>query len=152
MTSHSISRMAVQDGEGNTVYLWLPTEGLPALPSGNPFRAIVVSELHSEAARQSAIFLWLAASGCRFMMAWGQKASSWDDCMDRAALKRRDYVVDAESEDFIMTSWHDGEPLSEVFGLAESHANHSTLKLQDLLVLDLASRANQDEVMEQAAS
>ncbi|MDH0867548.1 hypothetical protein [Mitsuaria sp. GD03876] len=135
---------------GKIVYLWLsPDVEFPRLPFGTPFRALVVSELHPEAARQSAICEWLAASGCRYLMAWGQEASSWDDSMDWAALERSGYVVDADGEDFIPTTWHDGESLAEVLHFASNHAKHPTLELEDLLVLRLAHSPDPEDVLGQ---
>ena len=147
MTTHLFSMSTERSGSSKVVYLWLSPEAqLPDLPFEDPFRVIVVNEL-PRSARQSAICDWLAASGCRYMMAWGSDASSWDDSMDWTALERTGYVVDAASSDFIMTTWHDHEPLSEVFEFALDHAKHPSLELDDLLVLHLANQPNPGQVL-----
>lgn len=47
---------------------------------------------------------------------------------------------DVASDDFIVTTWHRDEPLSDVFDFASRLAEHPTLNLEDLLVLHLAHR------------
>lgn len=81
------------------------------------------------------------------MMAWGQEASSWDDAMDWASLERSKHVVDAESDELILTTWHDDEPLSEVFEFATRLAKHPSLKLHDQLVLHLAEQPDSERVL-----
>ena len=143
MDSHVFSTDVERFGPGKVVYLWLsPGIPLPQLPFERPFRAMVVSELHPGPARQTSICEWLAESGCRYMMAWGTEASSWDDSMDWVALERTGYAVDVASDDFIVTTWHRDEPLSDVFDFASRLAKHPTLNLEDLLVLHLAHRPN----------
>ncbi|WP_423596088.1 DUF7684 family protein [Roseateles sp. MS654] len=148
MDSHVFSTSAQCSGPGKIVYLWLsPSDRLPQLPFDRPFRVVVVSELHPGPTRRSDICEWLVESGCRYMMAWGKEASSWDDSMDWTALERSGYAVDIESDDFIVTTWHDDQPLSEVFDFAANLAKHPTLALEDLLVLHLAHNAAPEDVL-----
>lgn len=57
------------------------------------------------------------------MMAWGQDCSSWDDSVDMENLKAHDYGEVPES-DVIMTTWHDDEPLKDVFWFSKYSAVH----------------------------
>ena len=72
---------------------------------------------------QDEVSRWLVDSGCLYMMAWGPRCSSWDDSVDWANIGS---FGDEEIPDaaFVMTTWHDDEPLDEVFwfaGILRSH-------------------------------
>ena len=61
----------------------------------------------------------IQASGCRYAVCAGEHGSQWDDAIDMSAI-----TVEIEQPEnpppFVMTTWHDGEPLSEVaFHLSE---------------------------------
>ena len=55
---------------------------------------------------------WLVRSGCLYMVAWGIGCSSWDDSVDMASIEMHNFADPPESE-FVMTTWHANEPLSE---------------------------------------
>jgi hypothetical protein len=71
------------------------------------------------------------------MMAWGLDCGSWDDSVDWANLSRFDYG-DIPEEAFVMTTWHDDEPLSETFWFAGHCAEHPTSDLGHTVVLHVS--------------
>jgi hypothetical protein len=80
---------------------------------------------------------WLVKSGCKYMMAWGKKCSSWDDSVDLAILKKFNYG-DIPDDNFVMTTWHEDEPLKEVFWYAKNNAVHHTIEVENTLLLHIS--------------
>jgi hypothetical protein len=101
-----------------------------------PFKCVVLISEDVTAEWQQAVSRWLVASGCLYMMAWGVECSSWDDSVDLANLEQFDFgeIPDAE---FVMTTWHRDEPLEDVFHFAKFAANHPTVEVENLVVLDI---------------
>ncbi len=54
----------------------------------------------------------LVAQGCRYAVCAGDACSSWDDAIDEAAAGAE--LQGAPTYGFVMTSWHEGEPLGDV--------------------------------------
>ena len=71
-------------------------------------------------------------------MAWGVDCSLWDDSVDHADLERFGYS-DIPEDEFVMTTWHEGDTLEEVFWFARHVATqtYDDRSLERLLVLDL---------------
>lgn len=123
-------------------YVHLANGGVtPALPFGGAFKAVVVVEDDVDFAWQDTVSEWLVRSGCRYMMAWGRKCSEWDDSVDHA-----DRVVFGDGmpdDNFVMTTWHDEEPLDEVFWFSEFAAMHPSVELPHTLILHIAPSAGE---------
>ena len=119
---------------------------LPELDGLSPYKAIVVIEEDVSSQWQAQASRWFADSGCRFMMAWGRRCSAWHDCVDEANLERFDFseIPDA---DFIMTTWHEDEPLKEVFWFAKIAAHHPTLELKNVVLLHISSIDRENEFL-----
>ncbi|WP_431048537.1 DUF7684 family protein [Roseateles sp. L2-2] len=118
-----------------------PDGSLPALSARAPFRAVIVADVPVTPAQQSRISHWLVAEGCLYAMAWGVAASSWDDAMDWSCLEKFDYG-DVPAHGSVMTTWHDDEPLSEVFDFAIRCASHPAEPLSELIVVHVAVAAD----------
>ena len=118
------------------------------LPDGpvRPFKAVLIIEEPPTAESQKLISEWLVASGCLFMLAWGHDCSSWDDSVDYANLDAFDYG-DIPDHKFVMTTWHDKEPLSEVLWLAAHGAAHSHIPLDLLVLVHIARNADEAGIM-----
>lgn len=115
-----------------------PNAALPALVTRAPFRAVIVAEVAVTASQQNCISDWLVAEGCLYAMAWGVAASSWDDAMDWSCLEKFNYG-DVPANAFVMTTWHDDQPLSEVFDFAIRCASHPVEPLDELVVIHVAA-------------
>jgi hypothetical protein len=55
----------------------------------------------------------LVNSGCRYAVCFGFECSSWDDSIDYAYIFS-DPNLDPPKERFVMTTWHESEPIEEV--------------------------------------
>lgn len=93
---------------------------------------------------QHALSSWIAMSGCLYFLAWGEGCSSWDDSVDIALLEIYDFG-DIPEDNLIMTTWHDDEPLEEVFWFAKYLARHSTGELEDILFLHIGAEDRKAE-------
>lgn len=55
----------------------------------------------------------LVHQGCRYALAMGIDASSWDTSLDLAYIQS-DPLLEPPDDKFLMTTWHDGEPPEDV--------------------------------------
>lgn len=129
------------------VYLHLAPEAvLPDITSLAPFRAVLIIEAVVAPTWQATVSEWLVRSGCLYTMAWGLGCSSWDDSVDMANIEQFEFKEIPEDK-FVMTTWHDDEPLSEVFWFCKNSAFHSTIDLSNTLLLHIAARAKEQEML-----
>lgn len=130
-----------------TKYLQLkPGSELPQISALKPFRAVVIIEEESTLEWQNLVSTWLVKSGCLYMMAWGLGCSTWDDSVDFANLAAFNYG-DIPDDESVMTTWHEDEPLSEVFGFAKNSAFHPTVELCNTLILQISSESKEKELL-----
>lgn len=131
----------------NIEYVHLkPNDSLPEITGWNPFRAAVLIESEVSEQWQAVVSEWLVNSGCLYMVAWGIRCSSWDDSVDFAALKRFDYGDIPEAE-FVMTTWHEGDPLSDVLFYLKNNAIHSVTDTRFTVIVHIASAAREQEML-----
>jgi hypothetical protein len=122
----------------------------PEISSLGPFRVIIIIEEEVTPEWQSTISQWLVKSGCLYMMAWGNNCSSWDDSVDYANLEEFNYE-EIPKDKFVMTTWHENEPLEEVLGFANNFAFHPTINLPNTVILHIAPNNHEKEVMSKYA-
>jgi hypothetical protein len=123
-------------------YLHLkPGEPPPPLEGVVPFKAVVVIDCEVTPEWQARISDWLVRSGCRYMMAWGQKCSDWDSSVDEANLAMFGFG-EVPDDDFVMTTWHENEPLHDVFWFSERSAKHPSLELEGTYIIHIAPESN----------
>lgn len=121
------------------------SKDLPNLGELKPYKAVVVIEETVSRASQEAISKWLVDTGCLYMMAWGPDCGSWDTSVDEANIEKFGYGEIPEDA-FVMTTWHEKEPLEEVFWFAKNSASHPTKELENTLLLHLAQADNAVEL------
>ena len=80
------------------------------------------------------------------MLAWGKGCSSWDDSVDYANIDAWD-CGNIPDEHFVMTTWHDDEPLEDVFGFARVAAWHSDVELKTCVLLDVGHEDRKEEMI-----
>lgn len=130
-------------------YLRITNEGtLPDINRLKPFKSVVVVETNISSDRQAEISRWLVGSGCLYMMAWGRECSSWDDSVDFANLEEFSYG-EIPDDAFVMTTWHESEPLEEVFWFAKNSAFHPSIELDNTLILHLGENDKGEEFKKQ---
>jgi hypothetical protein len=113
-------------------------ESPPDIGYLNPYKALVVLEETVPYERQKLISRWLVNTGCLYMMAWGPKCSSWDDSVDIANLENFDFG-EIPDDSFVMTTWHEDQPLADVFYYAKHNAFHPTKELPNMVIVHLAA-------------
>jgi len=121
-----------------------PESSLPDISSLSPFRTVVVIEETVTHEWQYKVSEWLVRSGCLYMMAWGNKCSSWDDSVDNANLEEYNFEEIPENK-FVMTTWHEDEPLKEVFFFAKHNGFHSEVELENTLLLHVSNTNKEKE-------
>ena len=55
----------------------------------------------------------IVAAKCRYSVCWGYDCSSWDTAIDCAYIET-DENFSPPDETFVMTTWHDDEPIEDV--------------------------------------
>ncbi|MGV7222123.1 MAG: DUF7684 family protein [Nitrospinales bacterium] len=109
---------------------------LPEIGYLKPFKVVVVIEEDVSREWQIQASSWLVNSGCLYMMAWGQNCGTWDDSVDMAVLEKWNFG-DIPDEEFVMTTWHESEPLEEVFYYGKNDATHSIVEIKNVLILHI---------------
>ncbi len=127
-------------------YLHLPSGQLPPALAQGAYRAVVVIEDSVTDEWRTAVSEWLVLTGCLYMLAWGERCSEWDDSVDYALLSAFDFG-EIPDDRFIMTTWHDDEPATEVFWFAEHGAYHPTVDLERTLILHIAPHEREAELL-----
>jgi len=127
-------------------YIHLPSgSSLPEI-SHRPFRAVVVVDEKVTEEWRGLVSAWLVASGCLYMMAWGDDCSRWDDSVDYANLEEFNYGVIPE-ERFVYTTWHENQALAEAFWFSEHCATHPVVEFEATIILDITATSRAVEML-----
>lgn len=138
----------LEEWTGSVSYVHLPAASPPPRVTWpTPFIAVLVLEQAVAADWQAEISRWLVASGCLFALAWGVECSSWDTSIDMANLETFDFG-EVPDESFVMTTWHDDEPLEEALWYAKYNAFHPVAELDHHVLVHVAPAARPAELIE----
>ena len=74
------------------------------------------------------------------MMAWGADCNSWDDAVDFANIVRF-LPSKVPQENFVVTTWHMGDSLAELFWYAKYSERHPAVEDQRPLLLHISMTA-----------
>jgi len=118
----------------------IPNGPLPDINCWRPFRAGVIIEAEVNPKWQETVSEWLVRSGCLYMVAWGVGCSSWDDSVDMASIEMHHFADPPESE-FVMTTWHANEPLSEAFFFLKNLAIHPVTDTPITVLVHISAHA-----------
>jgi hypothetical protein len=129
-----------------TRYIHLAPDSAPPEIAAVPSKFVVVVEAEVSGEWQQRVSDWIVASGCLYMMAWGRECSTWDDSVDLANIDQWGAGPVPEAG-FVVTTWHDDEPLVEVFWFAKSVAQHACIDLVDTIILDISTASRKDELL-----
>ena len=127
-------------------YLHLSPNQAPPQVIGEPFCAVIVSEVEVTQEWRKRIAEWLLKNGCLYVVAWGVDCEDWHDTVDWTNLEEFDFG-DIPDDKFVMTSWHDGAPLSEALFFAGQCASHPNVELERTLILQIADEVGEAELM-----
>jgi hypothetical protein len=128
------------------VYIHLPVGATPPQVDRSPNRTVVIIEQDVTAEWQAEVSKWIVDSGCLYMMAWGQDCLSWDDSVDYANLDEFDYG-DIPDDRFVMTTWHNNEPIEEVFWYCRYAAHHSEMDLPNVYIIHIAPASRKEAML-----
>jgi hypothetical protein len=98
---------------------------------------VIATELTVAAAWMSSVSEWLVASGCLYAMACGPQGTDWDSAIDDASIGAHEFG-EIPPDRFVLTTWHDGETLDEVFWYCKHLAHHPDVPLERTLLLHIA--------------
>ncbi len=110
-----------------------------------PFGALVLIESGTSSAWRTEVCRWLIRNECCYAMCWGADCAQWHLDLDLAEIEVRDeglFPVDH----YVMTTWHEDEPLAEVFWFAQNCAYHPDIEFEATYVFHIASAPNEDRI------
>jgi len=113
-----------------------PSDPLPESALKKPFAAVVIIDAIVSNDWRNDVSCWLVETGCLYMMAWGNDCSLWDDSVDWVNLEAHQFG-DIPDHKSVMTTWHENEPLGDVFWFANNVATHPNVLINHLVVLDI---------------
>lgn len=128
-----IRYVRVQDGQA-----------LPDVTDLKPFKAVLAIEDAVSPEWRNQVCDWLVESGCLYAMTWGEDCEVWHDSVDDA----RDTVSSVENipdDAVVMTTWHDDEPLEDVFWFSKFAAIHGDVDLENVLILHIGAEDKRTE-------
>lgn len=128
-------------------YVHLSPEEAPPSLAHAPFRAVIVADVDSSQDWRERITDWLVQSGCLYALAWGKDCEKWHDSVDGANLREFDYG-DIPDERFVMTTWHEREPLRETFWFAGQCAFHPTVRLKSTIIVHVSAEPREAAMLQ----
>jgi len=84
--------------------------------------------------KQAEISAELVQRDCRYVLAWGHNATSWDDSVDMAFIST-DADFNPPSDRHVMTTWHDNDTIADVIWFAIHNTNFNSHDFRDYLAL-----------------
>lgn len=123
----------------------LPGSDLPDVPH-RPTRALLVLDQLVDPEWQDLVSRWLIGMGCLYMLAWGERCSSWDDSVDIANLEAFGYG-DIPQDFEVLTTWHADEPLAECMCFAKNWATHFSVEIERTVIVHIGLQAREAELL-----
>lgn len=77
------------------------------------------------------------------MMAWGRDCSAWELAVDVASLEEHG-SGQIPDENFVMTTCHPNESISEVFWHSHFVAHHPTIALPVTVIIHVSEKPNEE--------
>lgn len=134
-----------------TRYLHIPPEGrLPQSPIERPYAAVIILDAKITPEWRDEVSRWLVRSGCLFMMSWGVDCADLHDSVD-FAFSEEFSGKEIPDDKYLLTTWHDDEPLEDVFWFAQHAAHHEAFDQRRLLLLDISRQSRELDILSQLA-
>ncbi|MCJ8159400.1 hypothetical protein [Sphingomonas sp. LaA6.9] len=118
-------------------YLHLSPDHPPPRVEPRPYRAVLIAEHAVSQVWRDVVASWLVESGCLYFIAWGVACEAWHDTVDWTVLEAFDFG-DIPDDRFVMTTWHDKEPLPDALWFAGNCASHPDVDLAETVILHVA--------------
>ena len=143
-----MKQIGLQDGKE----IWLLTLKRPynftAHFSGEPYVCIlVVNESSISAAEQSLLSTQIVQSNCKYAVCAGHQCATWDLSIDIAYLET-DPDLSPPEDEFVMTTWHEGEPLEEVLWFGFNLTNFDDHDFKKYLILLIGANESLENEVE----
>jgi hypothetical protein len=87
----------------------------------------------------------IADTACYYFMSWGTNCEEWHDFVDEAHLAFHNYG-DIPDEKHMMTTWHDNEPMRDIFWFCKTCAHHLVHELPSTLIIHITDTAKEEEI------
>ncbi len=111
-----------------------------------PTKTVLVIEETVAEEWQDQICNWIVDSGCLYMSSWGENCELWHDKVDQTNLSQHDYG-DTPDDKFVMTTWHNSEPLEEAFWFSKFSAKHPTIELERAIIIHISNQNKEAEIL-----
>jgi hypothetical protein len=118
----------------------------PEMHGATPYRAVMVVEADAEMPWRLLVCDWLVRSGCLYVMAWGRDCELWHDGVDECTLAEFGFG-DIPAERDVMTTWHDSEPLRDVFRFCAHSATHPAVELARTIIVHIAHQPDEARLL-----
>ena len=128
-------------------YLQLSHGETPPPLEARPYRAVLIAEEAVSQDWKNEVSSWLVKTGCLYFIAWGVACEGWHDTVDWAVLEVFEFGK-VPDDKFIMTTWHDKEPLSEALWFAGNCASHPDVDLPDTMIVHIAREERRAATLE----
>ncbi len=129
------------------LYLHLQPEHVPPELASHPFRAVIVADEAVSETWLNRIAKWIVECGCLYVFAWGIDCEKWHDSVDCAVLEVFNYG-DVPDERFVMTTWHNKEPLSDALWFAGQCAFHPDIELTETIIFHIAGEPQATQMLQ----
>ncbi len=123
-----------------------PGEALPDISAFKPFLAAMVIQESVTQEWRDLVSQWLVKSGCLYMLAWGTECEKWHDAVDWANIAQFDHG-DIPEDELVMTSWHEGQALSEFFSESKNITGNSCVDFASSLIIHISSLNKEQEML-----
>jgi len=129
-------KLVAQQGDRRFWFMKMEPPYATQVPEfGSAFVAIVVAcDPTISPEQQANISAQLVARDCRYMLAWGFNATSWDTSVDIAFINT-DPDFNPPDDRHVMTTWHDNETIDDVVWFALMNTNFDFHDFHDYLAL-----------------
>jgi hypothetical protein len=127
-------------------YLHLSPGDTPPDAEKGPYRAVLIADEDASQDWRNEVASWLVESGCLYFIAWGVACEAWHGTVDWTVLEAFDFD-DIPDNKFVMTTWHDKEPLSEALWFAGHAASHPNIDLTRTLIVHVARDAQRETIL-----
>jgi len=125
------------------IYLRIsPEDAACEVGQPEPARVVLVSAVATTQRFKESVAKKLAQGNCLYFMAWGSECEAWHDAVDMANIEGFDFKAIPEHR-FIMTTWHEREPLSEALCFCKHNAFHPSVELRRTVILHVSDERNE---------
>lgn len=129
------------------IYQFVPDGEQVSIPLQlNQYRCVILIEREVAPTFRQSLSRELVDSGCLYSMAWGIDCFLWDESVDWAVFEK--FGKEIPRDQFVMTTWHEGQPLEDVLFYAKFNAmiSYADVELEDLFIIDLGKKDREHEI------